>query len=104
MPTQLIPVRLRPSVLPPHRRCRAGVVGTTACSPRAPAPAPPGRPRGASSGAAANYGTIALQLSWIKNIEFAGEFFATENGYYKKAGFTGVTLLAGGGSTGRRRS
>jgi ABC-type nitrate/sulfonate/bicarbonate transport system substrate-binding protein len=53
-----------------------------------------------SSGAAKDFGTIAVQLSWIKNIEFAGEFFATENDYYKKAGFQEVTLLAGGsGST-----
>jgi len=53
---------------------------------------------GAASGAA-NYGTIAVQLSWIKNIEFAGEFWATENDYYKDAGFDEVTLLAGAGST-----
>jgi ABC-type nitrate/sulfonate/bicarbonate transport system substrate-binding protein len=53
----------------------------------------------ASSGAPGGSGTIALQLSWIKNIEFAGEYFATQNGYYKKAGFDAVTLLAGGGST-----
>jgi ABC-type nitrate/sulfonate/bicarbonate transport system substrate-binding protein len=53
-----------------------------------------------SSGGAANHGTIAVQLSWIKNIEFAGEYFATENGYYTDAGFDAVTLLAGGGSTG----
>jgi len=53
---------------------------------------------GAASGAA-NYGTIAVQLSWIKNIEFAGEFWATENGHYKDAGFDEVTLLAGAGST-----
>jgi ABC-type nitrate/sulfonate/bicarbonate transport system substrate-binding protein len=50
--------------------------------------------------AAGAYGTIAVQLSWIKNIEFAGEYFATEKGYYTKAGFKGVTLLAGGGQTG----
>ncbi|WP_375388990.1 ABC transporter substrate-binding protein [uncultured Amnibacterium sp.] len=54
---------------------------------------------GAASGKA-SYGTIAIQLSWIKNIEFAGEYFATENGHYTDAGFDEVTLLAGGGSTG----
>ena len=53
---------------------------------------------GAASGAA-SFGTIAVQLSWIKNIEFAGEFWATENDYYKDAGFDEVTLLAGAGST-----
>jgi ABC-type nitrate/sulfonate/bicarbonate transport system substrate-binding protein len=52
-----------------------------------------------ASGAAADYGTIAVQLSWIKNIEFAGEYFATEDGHYTDAGFDEVTLLAGAGST-----
>lgn len=54
---------------------------------------------GATSAAAAAYGTIALQLSWIKDIEFAGEYFATENGYYTSAGFTAVNLIANSGST-----
>ena len=57
----------------------------------------------ASTGGAASggsFGTIAVQLSWIKNIEFAGEYFATEKGYYTDAGFSEVTLLAGGGQTG----
>jgi ABC-type nitrate/sulfonate/bicarbonate transport system substrate-binding protein len=56
----------------------------------------------ASGGAASggSFGTIAVQLSWIKNIEFAGEYFATEKGYYTDAGFSEVTLLAGGGQTG----
>lgn len=53
-----------------------------------------------TAAAAGSLGTIALQLSWIKNIEFAGEYFATEKGYYTKSGFQGVTLLAGGGQTG----
>ena len=47
----------------------------------------------------ADYGTIAVQLSWIKNIEFSGEYFATEKGYYTDAGFSGVTLIANSGST-----
>ncbi|MCU1528505.1 MAG: transporter substrate-binding protein [Frondihabitans sp.] len=49
--------------------------------------------------AAGSLGTVAIQLSWIKNIEFAGEYFATEKGYYTKAGFKAVTLNAGGGQT-----
>ena len=53
-------------------------------------------PGSSTSGGAKSFGTIALQLSWIKNVEFAGEYFATEKGYYKKAGFDEVTLLAGG--------
>jgi ABC-type nitrate/sulfonate/bicarbonate transport system substrate-binding protein len=50
----------------------------------------------AASGAKASFGDIAIQLSWIKNIEFAGEYFATTKGYYTAAGFSKVDLLAGG--------
>jgi ABC-type nitrate/sulfonate/bicarbonate transport system substrate-binding protein len=50
----------------------------------------------AASGKAASYGDIAVQLSWIKNIEFAGEFYATTKGYYTAAGFSKVNLIAGG--------
>ncbi|MEO5831888.1 MAG: ABC transporter substrate-binding protein [Nakamurella sp.] len=44
---------------------------------------------------AGTYGDIKLQLSWIKNYEFGGEFFATEKGYYTEAGFSSVALVTG---------
>src|SRR3954471_11868484 len=50
---------------------------------------------GAASAAPRQYGTLALQLSWIKNIEFAGEFFADSKGYYTQAGFDSVDLVTG---------
>jgi ABC-type nitrate/sulfonate/bicarbonate transport system substrate-binding protein len=40
-------------------------------------------------------GKVTVQFSWIKNSEFAGEFLADSNGYFKKAGFSGVDFLAG---------
>jgi ABC-type nitrate/sulfonate/bicarbonate transport system substrate-binding protein len=49
-----------------------------------------------ASGGKPSYGQVAIQLSWIKNIEFAGEFFATSKGYYTAAGFSAVNLIAGG--------
>jgi len=49
---------------------------------------------GSSSGA--GFGSIGIQLSWIKNIEFSGEYFATTKGYYTAAGFSSVNLIAGG--------
>ena len=49
----------------------------------------------AASGGAADFGDISVQLSWIKNIEFGGEYYAIEKGYYKAAGFSEVTLVAG---------
>jgi ABC-type nitrate/sulfonate/bicarbonate transport system substrate-binding protein len=48
---------------------------------------------GADEGA--SYGDISVQYSWIKNEEFAGEFYAYENGYYDEAGFGEVTGVAG---------
>lgn len=51
----------------------------------------------ASSGAAeaADFGEISVQYSWIKNEEFAGEYYAYDNGYYDEAGFSTVTGVAG---------
>ena len=46
-------------------------------------------------GEAASYGELNLQLSWIKNEEFSGEFLADANGYYEEAGFTAVNMTAG---------
>ncbi len=45
--------------------------------------------------ATADYGDITLQLSWIKNEEFSGEFFADSNGYYTEAGFSSVEMVPG---------
>jgi ABC-type nitrate/sulfonate/bicarbonate transport system substrate-binding protein len=55
-----------------------------------------GSSSGASTGALSE---LSLQLSWIKNYEFVGEYAAAEKGYYRDAGFTTVNLLAGGTST-----
>lgn len=48
---------------------------------------------GADSGD--GFGDVTVQLSWIKNAEFAGEFIADDSGYYADAGFDSVKLLAG---------
>ncbi|MFE3023704.1 ABC transporter substrate-binding protein [Nocardia tengchongensis] len=45
------------------------------------------------------FGTVAVQLSWLKNIEFAGEYFADSKGYFKDAGFGSVNLIAGGAAS-----
>ena len=50
---------------------------------------------GGGSGEGADYGDITVQLSWIKNEEFAGEYFADSEGFYEDAGFSGVTLTPG---------
>ncbi|MCW2840315.1 MAG: transporter substrate-binding protein [Aeromicrobium sp.] len=47
------------------------------------------------STAADGFGELSVQLSWIKNAEFAGEFMADSKGYFKEAGFSSVNLLTG---------
>ncbi|WP_062467187.1 ABC transporter substrate-binding protein [Demequina maris] len=44
---------------------------------------------------AASYGDFTVQLSWIKNEEFSGEFFADSMGYFTEAGFDAVELVPG---------
>jgi ABC-type nitrate/sulfonate/bicarbonate transport system substrate-binding protein len=48
---------------------------------------------------AADFGKLTVQLSWVKDVEFAGEYYADSKGYYKKAGFSSVNLVAGPGAT-----
>ncbi|MGK2874898.1 MAG: ABC transporter substrate-binding protein [Nocardioides sp.] len=55
-------------------------------------PVPPSDCAGSGSG---EFGDIAVQLSWIKNAEFAGEFIACASGYYADGGFETVNLLSG---------
>jgi ABC-type nitrate/sulfonate/bicarbonate transport system substrate-binding protein len=49
----------------------------------------------AEGGDSAGHGELTLQLSWIKNEEFAGEYFADSKGYYEEAGFSSVNLVPG---------
>lgn len=52
-------------------------------------------PSASTDSEAASFGDISVQYSWIKNEEFAGEFYAYEKGYYDEAGFGEVTGVAG---------
>lgn len=56
-----------------------------------------GAGRGALRAAAAAppLGRIAYQLGWVKNFQFAGEYFADARGYYRRFGVE-VDLLSGG--------
>jgi ABC-type nitrate/sulfonate/bicarbonate transport system substrate-binding protein len=53
-------------------------------------------PSGGAGGG--KYGRIRIRLSWIKNVEFAGEYLADTRGYYLAEGFSGVELVSGGPS------
>ena len=46
--------------------------------------------------AAKSFGALNYQLSWVKNVEFAGAYIADSKGYYTGAGFGSVNLMAGG--------
>lgn len=51
------------------------------------------------SPAPSSLGDMAFQLSWFKDVQFAGEYFADKQGFYRAAGLSSVNLLAGGGET-----
>ncbi|MDI2099130.1 ABC transporter substrate-binding protein [Ruicaihuangia caeni] len=42
-----------------------------------------------------DFGELSIQLSWVKIVEFAGEYFADDRGYFEDAGFSSVNLIAG---------
>ncbi len=50
----------------------------------------------ASGGGGGGLGTYSLQLGWVKDAEFSGEYIADTYGYYKKQGFSSVDLISGG--------
>jgi ABC-type nitrate/sulfonate/bicarbonate transport system substrate-binding protein len=50
----------------------------------------------AAATAPADMGTLDFRLSWIKNVEFAGEYIADSKGYYTTEGFSTVNLQGGG--------
>lgn len=51
---------------------------------------------GSTTGGTPDFGTLEYQLSWIKNVEFAGQYIADDQGFYKAQGFSSVNLMAGG--------
>ncbi len=45
-----------------------------------------------------DFGSAEVPLSWIMTAEFAGMYFAVDEGYYQEEGFEEVTLVTGGPS------
>ena len=80
--------------------CSSGTTAATSSTSAAASPRPGVDPRppallASTAIAPGSNGTISVQLSWIKNIEFGGEFFADSKGYYTDAGFSAVDLVTG---------
>lgn len=71
----------------------AVAVTLAACSSSEPAST------AAAGSADAGYGSAGIALSWIKNYEFAGYFYADKDGDYTDNGFDSVDVIAGGGTT-----
>ncbi|MFJ4158838.1 ABC transporter substrate-binding protein [Microbacterium testaceum] len=79
------------------RRGAAGAAGILALALAVSGCASPAA--SSSSSSPSSFGTASVALSWIKNYEFAGYYFAEDDGDYTDAGFDKVDLIAGGGNT-----
>ncbi|GAA2029729.1 hypothetical protein GCM10009819_11730 [Agromyces tropicus] len=79
----------------PHRRARSGATAAAIAAAVLVLSGCAASGSGDSPGDGASYGEISVQYSWIKNEEFAGEFYAYENGYYDDAGFDEVIGISG---------
>jgi len=78
------------------RRASVALLGTAAAVLALAACSTGGDDASSEPGAAAEgFGDITLQLSWIFNEEFAGEYVADSEGYFAEAGFDSVTLVPG---------
>jgi ABC-type nitrate/sulfonate/bicarbonate transport system substrate-binding protein len=81
--------------------CGSDTKAATTAAPGATKAAAPGTAAVAGTtapAAPADLGKMSLRLSWIKNSEFAGSYFADKKGYYKQMGFSSVELISGGPS------
>lgn len=50
----------------------------------------------ASAAQAADLGRLVYRLGWVKNVGWAGAYFADKKGYFREEGFTSVELIPGG--------
>jgi ABC-type nitrate/sulfonate/bicarbonate transport system substrate-binding protein len=62
----------------------AGMLGASSLALRAPA------------AQAADLGKLVYRLGWVKNVGWAGTYFADKKGYFKEQGFSSVDLIPGG--------
>lgn len=76
-----------------------GLAGLAACSSSGSSHTSSTRSSGGAGAAAGGHWAASLQLDWIKNIQFAGEYFADSKGYFKAAGFDKLALIAGGAAS-----
>jgi len=76
----------------------AAVAGPILAACSSSSSSPTAAASGSSTGVPA-LGALNYQLSWVKNVEFAGSYIADTKGYYKAQGFSSVNLIAGGSAS-----
>ena len=70
-----------------------------ACGSSSKSSASSGTSSAASAGGKADYGTLSIQLDWLHDVEFGGDYLAQERGYAQAEGFSGgIKITAGGPS------
>ena len=83
------------------RRTAAGLLGalTLIATTALAGCSTPAGDTGSSPSADESLGSITMQLPWILNSQFIGEYLAVDSGYYTDAGLDGVTLVPGPSSS-----
>jgi ABC-type nitrate/sulfonate/bicarbonate transport system substrate-binding protein len=76
----------------------AAVAGPILAACSSSSSSPTAAASGSSTGVPA-LGALNYQLSWVKNVEFAGSYIADTKGYYQAQGFSSVNLIAGGSAS-----
>jgi ABC-type nitrate/sulfonate/bicarbonate transport system substrate-binding protein len=51
-----------------------------------------------SSSSAKDFGVLTVQLDWLHDVEFGGDYLAQKRGYAQAAGFSGMKIIPGGPS------
>ena len=51
-----------------------------------------------SSSSAKDFGVLTVQLDWLHDVEFGGDYLAQKRDYAQAAGFSGMKIIAGGPS------
>jgi ABC-type nitrate/sulfonate/bicarbonate transport system substrate-binding protein len=51
-----------------------------------------------SSSSAKDFGVLTVQLDWLHDVEFGGDYLAQKRGYAQAVGFSGMKIIAGGPS------
>ena len=57
-----------------------------------------------SGSSSSKFGTLDVQLNWLKNAEYAGTWIADDSGFFTDAGFDKINFIAGGPGVSQEQS